>query len=61
MRTKRLLYLASAAAVAAALYLAASMGNLGAQQTKGATVKVDRKSTRLNSSHSGESRMPSSA
>ena len=40
MRMKRLLYLASAAAVAAALYLAASMGNLGAQQTKGTTVKV---------------------
>ena len=27
----------------------------------GFTVEVDRKSTRLNSSHSGESRMPSSA
>ena len=27
----------------------------------GATLAVDRKSTRLNSSHSGESRMPSSA
>ena len=27
----------------------------------GATKRLDRKSTRLNSSHSGESRMPSSA
>ena len=28
---------------------------------RGSTLKEDRKSTRLNSSHSGESRMPSSA
>ena len=40
MRTKRLLYIASAAAAAAALYVAASMGKLSAQQAKGTTVKV---------------------
>ena len=31
------------------------------KKKKGKTSVVDRKSTRLNSSHSGESRMPSSA
>ena len=37
--------------------------NLGTmnERTYGAMKKADRKSTRLNSSHSGESRMPSSA
>ena len=31
------------------------------KKAAGEIVKLDRKSTRLNSSHSGESRMPSSA
>ena len=34
---------------------------LKSRQKRTEIVKIDRKSTRLNSSHSGESRMPSSA
>ena len=40
--------------------LAACSGG-GFQKTENGVVVEDRKSTRLNSSHSGESRMPSSA
>ena len=41
--------------------LAGSIPALRAAQGRVATVAVDRKSTRLNSSHSQQSRMPSSA
>ena len=35
--------------------------NLGSEQMQLRTIRTDRKSTRLNSSHNRESRMPSSA
>ena len=41
--------------------LTASLGELSVTAGEGENTILDRKSTRLNSSHSGESRMPSSA
>ena len=37
------------------------LGEQSAKQLRGGKMEEDRKSTRLNSSHSGQSRMPSSA
>ena len=47
--------------VAKEIELADKFENMGAQMVREVASKTDRKSTRLNSSHSGESRMPSSA
>ena len=64
MKTSHYLKKAGAVCMAAAMMTGCASGSSGANGktlTVGLNTGLDRKSTRLNSSHSGQSRMPSSA